>query len=166
MIRDNPHPPSPRPLSGKARPRVRANVSRSRFLCGVVCQGGLILRLNIFRYVDQRLNGPVKSECCGSITLNHLFLSSRRSIIQMPARRMESQMTEIERTSAGFQMVIPGCERRTLPKSTTRADDTGQGLLHFYRSPSLHERLASRAEAPLRPSRGQKTPPRSGLFNR
>jgi len=74
-------------------------------------------------------------------------------------------MTEIERTSAGFQMVILGCERRTLPKSTTRADETGQGLLNFYRPPSFREKLASRADAPLRPSRGQKTPPRSGLFN-
>ena len=74
-------------------------------------------------------------------------------------------MTEIERTAAGFQMVIPGCERRTLPKSITRADDTGQGLLHFYRPPTLHEKLARRADAPLRPSRGQKTPPRSGLFS-
>jgi hypothetical protein len=74
-------------------------------------------------------------------------------------------MTEIEGTSAGFQMVIPGCERHTLPRSTTRADDTGQGLLRFYRPPSLHEKLASRADAPLRPSRGQKAPPRSGLFN-
>ena len=74
-------------------------------------------------------------------------------------------MTEIERMSGGFQMVIPGCERRTLPKSTTRADETGQGLLHFYRPPSLHEKLASRADAPLRPSQGQKALPRSGLFN-
>jgi hypothetical protein len=74
-------------------------------------------------------------------------------------------MTAIERTSAGFQMIIPGCERRTPPKSTTRADDAGQGLLHFYRPPSLREKLSSRADAPLRPSRGQKTPPRSGLFN-
>jgi hypothetical protein len=74
-------------------------------------------------------------------------------------------MTEIERPTAGFQMVIPGCERRTLPKSTTRADDAGQGLLHFYQPPSLHEKLAKRADAPLRPSRGQKTPPRSGLFS-
>jgi hypothetical protein len=74
-------------------------------------------------------------------------------------------MTEVERTSAGFQMVIPGCERQTLPKSTTRADETGQGLLHFYRPPSLREKLASRSDAPMRPSRGQKTPPRSGLFN-
>jgi hypothetical protein len=74
-------------------------------------------------------------------------------------------MTQIERTPAGFQMVIPGCERRTLPKSTTRADDTGQGLLNFYRPPSLHEKLVRHANAPLRPSRGQKTPPRSGLFS-
>jgi hypothetical protein len=28
-------------------------------------------------------------------------------------------MSEVERTSAGLQIVIPGCERRTLPKSTT-----------------------------------------------
>jgi hypothetical protein len=77
---------------------------------------------------------------------------------------MERRMTEIERTVAGFQMILPGCELRTLPKSTTRADDTGQGLLHFYLPPSLREKLSSRADAPLRPSRGQKTPPRSGLF--
>ena len=57
-------------------------------------------------------------------------------------------MTEIERASAGFQMVMPGCERRTLPKSTTRADDTGQGLLHFYRPPSLHEKLQSEQMRP------------------
>jgi hypothetical protein len=63
----------------------------------------------------------------------------------------------IERMSVGFQMVTSRCERRTLPKSTTRADETGQGLLHFYRPPSLHEKLASRANAPLHPSRGQKT---------
>ena len=74
-------------------------------------------------------------------------------------------MIEIERTFAGFQMIIPGCERRTLPKSTTRADNTGQGLLHFYRPPSLHEKLSSLADAPLRPTQGQKTPPRTGLFN-
>jgi hypothetical protein len=35
-------------------------------------------------------------------------------------------MLGIERTAAGFQTVLPGCERRTLPKSTTRSDDVGQ----------------------------------------
>ena len=38
-------------------------------------------------------------------------------------------MSVIERTAAGLQTVIPGCERRTLPKSKTRADENGQGLL-------------------------------------
>jgi hypothetical protein len=65
-------------------------------------------------------------------------------------------MAEVERTSAGLQTVIPGCERRTLPRSTTRVDENGQGLLHFYRPPSLREELANRAEAPLAPKRGQK----------
>ncbi|MDI2073046.1 MULTISPECIES: hypothetical protein [Bradyrhizobium] len=73
-------------------------------------------------------------------------------------------MSDIERTLAGLQMVIPGCERRTLPRSTTRVDDIGQGLLAFYRPPSLREQLASRGEAPLRPSKGQKAPPKGGLF--
>jgi hypothetical protein len=43
-------------------------------------------------------------------------------------------------------------------------DEIGQGLLHFYKPPSLRERLESRADAPLRPSRGQKPLPKSGLF--
>ena len=65
-------------------------------------------------------------------------------------------MTEIERTSAGLQIVIPGCEQRTLPKSTTRVDENGQGLLLFYKPSSLRELLERRAEAPLVPKRGQK----------
>jgi hypothetical protein len=74
-------------------------------------------------------------------------------------------MSDVERTAAGLQIVIPGCERRTLPKSTTRVDEIGQGLLSFYRPPSLRERLESRADAPLRPSRGQKALLKSGLFS-
>jgi hypothetical protein len=73
-------------------------------------------------------------------------------------------MPEVERTPAGLQTVIPGCERRTLPRSTTRVDDIGQGLLSFYRSPSLREKLETRADAPLRPSKGQKALSKSGLF--
>jgi hypothetical protein len=60
-------------------------------------------------------------------------------------------MPDIERTAAGFQSVLPGCERRTLPKSTTRSDDVGQGLLEFYCPPTLREKLAIRANAPLQP---------------
>jgi hypothetical protein len=73
-------------------------------------------------------------------------------------------MSEVERTSAGLQTILPGCERRTLPKSTTHADDSGQGLLHFYKPPTLRERLETRAEAPLQPTKGQKALPKSGLF--
>jgi hypothetical protein len=73
-------------------------------------------------------------------------------------------MPEVERTSAGLQTILPGCERRTLPKSTTRVDTSGQGLLHFYKPPTLREKLQSRARGPLQPSRGQKAPPKSGLF--
>lgn len=51
-------------------------------------------------------------------------------------------MSAFERTSTGLQIVIPGCERRTLPRSTTRVDDIGQGLLGFYKPPSLREKLA------------------------
>jgi len=73
-------------------------------------------------------------------------------------------MSEVERTAAGLQIIIPGCERRTLPRSTTAVDGTGQGMLGFYKQPSLRERLESRADAPLRPSRGQRALPKSGLF--
>jgi hypothetical protein len=60
-------------------------------------------------------------------------------------------MPDIERTAAGFQTVIPGCEKRTLPKSTSAADDAGQGLLDFYRPPTLREKLTALADAPLQP---------------
>jgi len=73
-------------------------------------------------------------------------------------------MTVVERTPAGLQTVIPGCERRTLPKSTTRVDENGQGLLHFYKPSSLREQLARRTDAPLLPKRGQKGLPNGGLF--
>jgi hypothetical protein len=73
-------------------------------------------------------------------------------------------MTVVELTLAGLQSVIPGCERRTLPRSTTRVDEHGQGLLHIYRPPSLREELAKRADAPLVPKRGQKTLSSGGLF--
>jgi hypothetical protein len=72
-----------------------------------------------------------------------------------PAIARSNNVTEVERTSAGLQTVIPGCERRTLPKSTTGVDN-GQGLLIFYKPPSLREVLERRADAPLVPKRGQK----------
>ena len=94
------------------------------------------------------------------------FLSVEACVTLKCANSLRSmRMTVVvERTSAGLQTVIPGCERRTLPKSTTRVDDTCQGLLHFYKPPTLRETLETRVDAPLRPSRGQKGLPRSGLF--
>jgi hypothetical protein len=74
-------------------------------------------------------------------------------------------MSEVERTSAGLQIILPGCERRTLPKSVTPVDGSGQGLLHFYRPPTLREKLAKLTGARLRPSRGQMAPPKDGLFS-
>jgi hypothetical protein len=68
---------------------------------------------------------------------------------------MSTDMPDIERTKTGFQAVIPGCERRTLPKSKTSADETGQGLLEFYRPPTVCEKLTALADAPLKPRRTQ-----------
>ena len=72
--------------------------------------------------------------------------------------------TNVERTPAGLQIVLPGCERRTLPRSTTRVDEGGQGLLHFYQPPSLREQLETRSELPLRSNKGQRAMSMSGLF--
>jgi hypothetical protein len=66
-------------------------------------------------------------------------------------------MPNIEWTPAGIQAVIPGCERRTLPKSTSFSDDTGQGMLDFYQPPTLREKLSARADAPLQPRRSVKS---------
>jgi hypothetical protein len=37
-------------------------------------------------------------------------------------------------------------------------------LFRFFKPPTLREQLETRAEAPLRPSKGQKPLPKSGLF--
>jgi len=73
-------------------------------------------------------------------------------------------LTNVERTVAGLQMVIPGCEQRTLPRSTTRTDEIGQGLLGFYQPPTQREQLNQRADARLRANKRQKSPPQAGLF--
>jgi hypothetical protein len=76
---------------------------------------------------------------------------------------MEMTMA-VERTVAGLQLVIPGCESRSLPKSTTRSDEAGQGLLGFYSPPTLREKIAISANAPLQPRQAQRPLPRDGLF--
>lgn len=74
-------------------------------------------------------------------------------------------MAQYERSSVGSQMIIPGCERRTLPKSPSIANWNGQGLLEFYAEPTLGEKLELRAAAPMLPRQGQKPLPKSGLFS-
>jgi hypothetical protein len=64
-----------------------------------------------------------------------------------------------------LQIIMPGCERRTLSKSTSAVDESGQGLLHFFKPPSLREKLDTLSDAPLRPTKGQKALPKSGLFS-
>ena len=73
-------------------------------------------------------------------------------------------MVERERAAMSLQMVIPGCERRTLPRSSSGANWSGQGLFGFYVEPTMGEKFAHRAAAPLTAKKGQKTLPRSGLF--
>jgi hypothetical protein len=97
----------------------------------------------------------------------HQMAGVKRYMTLMSSRLIWSHnMSDLERTPAGLQMVIPRCERRTMPRSITRVDDIGRGLLGFYKTPTLREQLANRAHAPLRPSKGQKALPKSGLFGR
>jgi hypothetical protein len=74
----------------------------------------------------------------------------------MRSVKREYEMANVERTGAGFQMIIPGCEPRTLRKSATRSDDSGQGLLQFFEAPTLKEKLELLAQAPLDSARALK----------
>jgi len=60
-------------------------------------------------------------------------------------------MADLERTNAGWQLLIDGCEKQTLPRSTTPVDELGQGLLGFYKPPSdseiMQHKLAHRCAA-------------------
>jgi len=73
-------------------------------------------------------------------------------------------MARVESKTVGLQLVIPGCEPRTLPKSSSRANWAGQGLLGFYAEPTLQDILVHRANAPLKAKRGQKGASNYGLF--
>jgi hypothetical protein len=44
-------------------------------------------------------------------------------------------------------------------------DESGQGLLRFYKPPTLREKIDTLSDAPLRPTKGQKALPKSGLFS-
>ena len=74
-------------------------------------------------------------------------------------------MADLERTNAGWQLLIDGCDKRTLPRSTTPVDDLGQGLLSYYKPPSVSEHMQHKLAAPLRGRRAQRPLPISGLFS-
>jgi len=79
---------------------------------------------------------------------------------------MEKAMADLERTAAGWQLFISGCDKRTLPRSTTMADERGQGLLGYYQPPSVSEVMQIKLAAPLRSKRVQRPLPINGLFSR
>jgi len=75
-------------------------------------------------------------------------------------------MADLERTAVGWQLLISGCDKRTLPRSATPVDDHGQGLLSYYQPPTDPEILQHKLAAPLRSKRGQMPLPIRGLFSR
>jgi hypothetical protein len=103
---------------------------------------------------EGRENNPALLISVGS-PVRWLTSTHDASIMKFAHQEGGANMPDIERTSAGFQIVIPGCERRTFPKSATASDDTGQGLLDFYRPPTLREKLDTRTAAPMQPRRPQ-----------
>jgi hypothetical protein len=54
--------------------------------------------------------------------------------------------------------------RRKSENATIAAQNIAQGLLGFYKPPSLREQLVTSADAPLRANKGQKCLPKGGLF--
>lgn len=74
-------------------------------------------------------------------------------------------MADLELTAAGWQLLIDGCDKRTLIRSTTAVDDHGQGLLGYYKPPTDSEHMQIKLAAPLRSKRAQRPLPVSGLFS-
>jgi hypothetical protein len=75
-------------------------------------------------------------------------------------------MADLERTAAGWQLLIEGCDKRTLPRLTTPVDDFGQGLLGYYKPPTVSELMQHKLAAPSRGRLPQRPLPVSGLFAR
>lgn len=74
-------------------------------------------------------------------------------------------MADLERTEAGWQHLIAGCDKHTLPRSTTPVDDHGQGLLSYYQPPTISELMQHKLALPLRGKRAQWPLPVNGLFS-
>ena len=80
-----------------------------------------------------------------------------------PARK-PPRARAIDRTDQGDQLVLPSAERRTLPGSVHSVEADGQLIIAGEAPVSDAERAQAAVDAPLRPRRGQKPPPRNGLF--
>jgi hypothetical protein len=70
----------------------------------------------------------------------------------------------IDKTDQGDQLVLPSAERRTLPGSVHSVEADGQLIIAGEGPVSDAERAQAAVDAPLRPRRRQKPPPRNGLF--
>ena len=55
-----------------------------------------------------------------------------------------------ERTAQGEQYVLPGAERRTVPRLPYAAEPDGQLALHFYEPPRADERSVDKPPPPPR----------------
>jgi hypothetical protein len=78
---------------------------------------------------------------------------------------MGQAMADLERTATGWQLLIDGCDKRTLPRSATPVDDHGQGLLGYYRPPTDSEIMRHQIASPMRARRAQRPLPANGLFS-
>jgi hypothetical protein len=104
--------------------------------------------------------------CCGFVPRKRIgaTLTAILWLALLLADDREVSVAQREYDNTDLQMLIPGCERRTLPKSCSTANWAGQGLLGFYAEPTLGEKLALRADARLTARRPQMALPRTGLF--
>jgi hypothetical protein len=99
---------------------------------------------------DVRTMASSVASRAGLSDIKALYVAAMQICSRLPCtlrtKQKEIDMPDIERTSAGLQGVIPGCERCILPKSATSSDDTGQGRLDFNRLPTLREKLTAVAQ--------------------
>ena len=77
-------------------------------------------------------------------------------------------MNPVEKTRAGWQFVIPGCEAAagSRPDAPEYSQDGRQFVMPGAEKLSDRDLLQRAADAPIRPRRGQRPLPASGLFRR
>ena len=98
--------------------------------------------------------------------IRELEAAGRPGGLKAPGKppRRAPRARAIDKTDQGDQLVLPSAERRTLPGSVHSVEADGQLLIAGEAPVSDAERAQAAVDAPLRPRRGQKPPPRTGLF--